>query len=336
LTLPPEIERWVLPAGPFFDRMNEWGAASVPFLFAIDYAARRPFAVPLRELDNSILLFSLPERTNAGRAAVERTKPLPFNRQPESFEDYEKKFARVQQHLHRGDSYLLNLTCRTPIELPVELRSLFFATEAEYKLWIADQMLVFSPECFVRIDEGRIYSYPMKGTIDASVPNAETRILADEKETAEHYTIVDLIRNDLSQVATRVRVDSFRHVSRIRTDRKELLQVSSTISGDLPPTWRAQLGDIFRVLLPAGSVTGAPKVKTCEIINDVEGYDRGYYTGVFGVFDGKSVDTGVMIRFIERASDGQLAFKSGGGITIHSDARSEYHEMIDKVYVPLL
>jgi para-aminobenzoate synthetase component 1 len=335
VTLPREIERWVLPAEPFFARMNEWGADCVPFLFAVDYALEQPFAIPLGEVANSALLFATPELSNAGRAAVELPKPLPFNASPEAFEKYEPKFKTVQQHLHRGDSYLLNLTCQTPIELTTDLRSLFFATEAKYKLWLRDQLLVFSPECFVRVEEGRIYSYPMKGTIDASLPDARERILANEKESAEHYTIVDLIRNDLSQVAQRVRVDSFRHISRVHTNQNDLLQVSSTISGELPSSWPAQLGDIFRLLLPAGSVTGAPKQKTCEIINAVEAYDRGYYTGVFGIFDGKHIDSAVMIRYIERTGDGYV-FKSGGGITVNSDAHSEYQEMIDKIYVPLL
>lgn len=315
--------------------MNEWGANSVPFLFAIDYGQHQPFAIPLREVQSSELLFAVPNSSNAGHALVER-RSVPFNKSPESFAEYEKKFSSVMRHLHRGDSYLLNLTCRTPIELAVDLRALFFATRAEYKLWLKDALLVFSPECFVRIDNDRIYSYPMKGTVDASLPNARELVLADDKETAEHYTIVDLIRNDLNQVARGVRVESFRHTTQIHTNQKDLLQVSSTIAGELPTDWRSQVGDIFRVLLPAGSVTGAPKQRTCEIIDAVEGYDRGFYTGVFGVFDGKRIESGVMIRYIEREPDGSLVFKSGGGITVMSDARSEYEEMIDKVYVPLL
>ncbi len=238
-------------------------------------------------------------------------------------------------HIRRGDTYLLNLTCRTPIEFSSDLRSLFFQVHAPYKLLLENNVLVFSPECFVKIIDGRIYSFPMKGTIDAAVPDAEARILQDPKETAEHYTIVDLIRNDLSQVASSVRVDSFRHILKVHTNQKDLLQVSSTISGTLGNDYAAHLGDIFRALLPAGSVTGAPKEKTCEIIDDIEGYDRGYYTGIFGVFDGASVDSAVMIRYIEREND-QFVFKSGGGITMYSDAESEYQEMIDKVYVPLV
>lgn len=87
-------------------------------------------------------------------------------------------------------------------------------------------------------------------------------------------------------------------------------------------------------MLPAGSVTGAPKRETIKIIEEVEQYDRGWYTGVFGIFDGKQLDSAVMIRFIERDSEG-LIYKSGGGITFMSDPAKEYEELIAKVYVPV-
>jgi len=87
-------------------------------------------------------------------------------------------------------------------------------------------------------------------------------------------------------------------------------------------------------MLPAGSVTGAPKKMTTSIIRDIENSDRGYYTGVCGVFDGESLDSAVMIRFIE-LQNGMMQFRSGGGITFMSQAREEYEELIEKVYVPI-
>ena len=86
-------------------------------------------------------------------------------------------------------------------------------------------------------------------------------------------------------------------------------------------------------LTPAGSITGTPKKSTRDIIHRVEEYERGFYTGVFGLFDGASLHSSVMIRFIER-EDEKLYYKSGGGITIDSDPSSEYKEMIDKIYLP--
>jgi para-aminobenzoate synthetase component 1 len=88
-------------------------------------------------------------------------------------------------------------------------------------------------------------------------------------------------------------------------------------------------------MLPAGSICGAPKKRTLEIITEAEGERRGFYTGVAGVFDGRDLDSGVLIRFIEQTPSGELRFRSGGGITAKSDARSEYDELIQKVYVPI-
>jgi len=85
--------------------------------------------------------------------------------------------------------------------------------------------------------------------------------------------------------------------------------------------------------LPAGSISGAPKKSTLEIIKNVEGYERGFFSGVFGYYDGEKLDSGVMIRFIEQ-KDGELLYKSGGGITLDSNSTSEYNELLDKIYLP--
>lgn len=176
----------------------------------------------------------------------------------------------------------------------------------------------------------------MKGTINAYVKNAKKVIIKDKKELAEHNTVVDLLRNDLSMIAEKVRVEKFRFIDKIKTNSGELLQVSSKISGNLNKNWRENLGDILNTLLPAGSICGAPKKKTVEIIKKIENYSRGYYTGVCGYFDGKKVDSCVMIRFVENEGKEKLYFKSGGGITIFSDPKKEYNELIDKIYVPIV
>ena len=91
----------------------------------------------------------------------------------------------------------------------------------------------------------------------------------------------------------------------------------------------------FFRLLPAGSVSGAPKKKTTEIIASAEGTPRGYYTGIAGLFDGRDLNSGVLIRFIEKRDNGYF-YRSGGGITSFSEPLSEYNEMIDKIYVPAI
>ncbi|MFR7708176.1 MAG: aminodeoxychorismate synthase component I [Alistipes inops] len=236
--------------------------------------------------------------------------------------------------LLRGDSFLANLTVRTPVVSGLSLEEIFMRAEAPYLLYVPGRFVCFSPERFVRIAGGRIATNPMKGTINASVPDARQTILNDPKETAEHNTVVDLLRNDLSIHADRVHVERFRYIDRIATRRGDILQVSSEIAGRLPAGYEARMGDILFDMLPAGSVSGAPKSSTLRIIREAEGEPRGYYTGVFG-FDGQTLDSAVLIRFIEE-EQGRMYFRSGGGITAYSDCRSEYEEVIEKVYLPFV
>jgi len=180
------------------------------------------------------------------------------------------------------------------------------------------------------IQQGKVTTYPMKGTIDAAIPNAREIILNDHKERAEHNTIVDLLRNDLSRIATGVRVNRFRYIDELQTSNGPILQVSSEIEGSLPDGYHSQLGSLFFALLPAGSVSGAPKRATLELIRQAEQQPRGYYSGVAGYFDGESF---VLIRYIEQ-QEGGLFFRSGGGITANSICRDEYSEALQKVYLP--
>jgi len=174
----------------------------------------------------------------------------------------------------------------------------------------------------------------MKGTMDASMENAREVLLADRKEAAEHATIVDLIRNDLSRIATDVMVDRYRYVDVVGTDKGDMLQTSSEISGKLPQAVQRRVGDLLEALLPAGSITGAPKDRTMEIIREAEGYERGFYTGVMGIYANGELDSAVMIRFVEEDDDG-MYFKAGGGITCMSDCKKEYEEMLRKVCLPV-
>jgi para-aminobenzoate synthetase component 1 len=316
----------------FKTALNTWGEQKAPFLFWVDFELEKPIAFKLHEVDPRKVLFTINGFSNVKDQDVKPGKPL--GKKPMSFADYKNKFSKVYYHLNYGDSYLTNLTVKTEIESDRSLKELFHLSKAKYKLYVQDQFLVFSPETFIQIANGKIYSFPMKGTIDASIPGAEDIILNSVKEKAEHVTIVDLIRNDLSMVSSHVTVTRFRYIDEIRTSTKNLLQVSSEITGDLPHDYQSRLGDILVTLLPAGSVSGAPKPKTLQIISQAEQEKRGYYTGVVGYFDGQRLDCGVMIRFIEKKNN-ILYYRSGGGITTQSDVEMEYQEMIDKVYVPV-
>jgi para-aminobenzoate synthetase component I len=315
------------------NQMNTWGRDKVPFLFLIDFEMQQPLIWRLDALDAKELMFNINGISNVVKTEV--NKQLELVKYPVEYADYQKKFNFVKQHLTYGNSFLTNLTCKTGIRVNLSLEEVFHISKAKYKVCMPGKFVVYSPETFVKINGwGMITSYPMKGTIDAAIENAAEKILSDKKEMAEHITIVDLIRNDLSLVAQQVHVPKFRYLEEIQTHDKKLLQVSSEVCGTLEDNWYERIGDIITALLPAGSVSGAPKPATLQIIKDAEREDRNYYSGVVGLFDGETFDSGVMIRFIEQ-SEQDFFYRSGGGITIQSECLAEYNEMIDKIYVPL-
>ena len=313
--------------------MNQYGAKKIPFLFIIDFEAKKPVILKLSEIKNSQIKYYFNNKSNVKTINIE-PKNIYFRKQPPTLKFYKKGFDIIKQNINKGNTYLLNYTLPAKIDTNLSLTEIFFRSKAKYKLLYNNEFVCFSPEIFVTINNGIISSYPMKGTIDASIPNARQIILNDKKETAEHNTIVDLIRNDLNIVSKQVRVEKFRYIDKIITNEKNLFQVSSKISGTLPANYNENIGDIINKLLPAGSISGAPKKKTCEIIKTAENYQRGYYTGVAGIFDGKNLDSCVIIRYMERRGEG-LIYKSGGGITSFSDINYEYAELIDKIYIPI-
>lgn len=316
--------------------MNQMGQQGTPFVFMFDFSGKKIKFWPQDQLSHHKVYFNFGGKGNfqdfLSSAAEKEFYLIPH---PVSFTTYQKAFDYVVAQEKKGNSYLVNLTFPTRLDTNLDLHRIFYSSQSRYKLLYQDQFVFFSPETFVQIRGNSISTYPMKGTIDATIPAAKQQILQDQKEMAEHVTIVDLLRNDLSQIASQVRVEKFRYIDRIDTYDKALLQVSSQITGTLPDNWKNQIGSILARLLPAGSVTGAPKAATLNIIKAAENYSRGFFTGIAGYFDGENLDSCVMIRFIENIN-GVLYFKSGGGITIYSDARQEYQELIDKVYVPFV
>lgn len=384
------------------DKINRLASQDEPFLFVINYQGDKAFIRLLSDINPEECLFDFEGRGNFSHARKETLKEetseeeilkketlkeeiseTTWQIEPPLYEDYERSFNIVKSNIMAGNSYLTNLTCRVPVSCNLSLEEIFHRAKGKYKLLLRRKrtqaedkahlkeenieenltpFVCFSPETFVRIKDGRIYSYPMKGTLDASLPNAEKQLMEDRKEAAEHATIVDLIRNDLSRVAENVRVDKYRYIDVLHTNKGDILQTSSEISGRLPEDYPHHLGEILDAQLPAGSITGAPKDKTMQIIQEAEGYDRGFYTGIMGIYDQGELNSAVMIRFIEeetspvdfeadgeknfkakegKASEGKepkanrkLYFKAGGGITSKSDCRKEYEEVIQKIYLP--
>ena len=315
------------------EKLNKFGFEKEPFLFVLSYNLSKFYIEKLSNLPSTIK-FELNFKEHQKTKTVQENK---LEKIPLSFKEYKKKFDILQNEIKEGNSYLLNLTAKTKIKTALSLENIYKNTQARFKLRFQNQnenFVCFSPERFVEIKKNKISTYPMKGTIDSSIINAQARILGDIKEMAEHTMVVDLLRNDLGIVGSKVRVDKFRYVEKINAGNKKLFQVSSKISANLQNNWHENIGDILTSLLPAGSITGTPKKKTIEILNKVEEYDRGFYTGIFGFFDGENLDSSVMIRFIEINKNGELFYKSGGGITCDSNVELEYQELLDKIYLP--
>ena len=251
-----------------------------------------------------------------------------------SRQDYCRSMDRIQQYIRAGDTYQVNFT--DSVSLPVA-----FSPESAFAALVKQQpvsygallhvaghhILSLSPELFFRVEGASIVTRPMKGTMPRGLDSAEDAIMAarlrgDEKNRAEHLMIVDLLRNDLGRICEMgsVRVDDIFSVERYAT----LLQMTSTVSGRL----RARLSyyDIFKALFPSGSITGAPKIRTMQIIRELERTPRGIYTGAIGFLSPSGQAAfNVAIRTLV-LHQGEARMGVGGGIVADSNADEEYRE----------
>lgn len=320
----PALSSWT-------EKANFFGARKLPFVFLIDFEAGNAEIFTFHEALEKGIRWSFPD----GHRSVpvpQHPPAIQLEKYPISLEEYDQKFQQVMSALQYGDSFLTNLTVSTPIKTNLGLLDIYRFANAPFKVYWPDKFVVFSPERFVKIQSGKIYTYPMKGTIKDE--KGAEQLLSNIKEQEEKATVVDLMRNDLAMNSRDVQVERFRYAEAIQTDRGKIWQTSSKISGRLPSFFHEKIGSIIASMLPAGSISGAPKKRTVEIIQESEGEPRGWYTGVCGYYDGADLDSAVMIRFIEKTDKG-LVFRSGGGITAKSTADQEYQEMIDKIYVPV-
>lgn len=316
-----------------FKEMDQFSMNKTPFFFIVDFLAENIITLSKDQLKTDDIQLKFPNFSfEAHHEKI--SQKIYWESFPENRETYQKGFEIIQENLKKGNSYLMNYTCKTEIKTNLSLKDIYALSEAKYKVLFKDKFTFFSPETFIEIKDNKIFTYPMKGTIDASIEDAINVLKQDEKELAEHYTVVDLLRNDLSMVAKNVQLDEFQTIDFLKTQNKNLYAMSSKISGNIRPEFQNKVGSILQKLLPAGSILGAPKNKTLEIILEAENYKRGFYTGVCGWFDGENLDSCVMIRFLEKENE-KLYFKSGGGITHMSKMEDEYQEMKNKIYVPI-
>ena len=249
--------------------------------------------------------------------------------------EYAAAFSTVQEHLLRGNSYETNLTFQTAVDSPASaletyrrLRRVNPAPYAAYLHHLGTSVLSSSPERFVTIDtDRRIETRPIKGTTvrvaDPAADAAAAELLrTDGKFLGENLMIVDLLRNDLSRVCDvgTVQVTDLMHVESYAT----VHQLVSTIEGRL----RADVStvDALKTIFPGGSMTGAPKERTMQIIAEVEAGPRGVYAGSLGWVDADgSADLAIVIRTVVHHR-GTYTFGTGGGLTVRSDLAAEYAE----------
>jgi len=237
----------IIPALQVCGHINRMASLRRSFLFAVDFEMECGLFIE-DPLNSSEVLFRIEDNSNTfakikGRKVKTATKHLQvLSHVP--IKEYREKFNCVLAGLMRGDTYLINLTCKTEVETSLTFEEIFYESESPFAICLPGQFVCFSPERFVRIEKGIISSRPMKGTIMASVPQAEEKILCDYKESSEHNTITDLIRNDLGMVSESVWVESFRYIDRVKTDRGDIIQVSSDVRGVLPESYLDNLGDL--------------------------------------------------------------------------------------------
>jgi para-aminobenzoate synthetase component I len=252
-------------------------------------------------------------------------------------EAYLERFDRIQKHIRQGDIYEMNF-CReyfaegAEIDPWLAFQAVQKRTQAPFSAfwrWEEEYLLCASPERYLRKEGQRVISQPIKGTAARSSDEPEDLRLKEalrnsRKERGENVMIVDLVRNDLSRVAARdsVHVDELYGIYTFET----VHQMISTVRADLAEgkTW----SDLLRATFPMGSMTGAPKVRAMQIIEEMEESRRGWYSGGLGYIDPQGQgDFNVVIRsLIYRADRRYLSLQVGGALTILSDGAEEWKE----------
>lgn len=254
-------------------------------------------------------------------------------------EDYCTKIDYIKEQIVAGNTYEVNYTFPNTVWASCGGLDLFMSLIGEqktpYNSFIKnefEEVLSFSPELFFKVEDGKIFTKPMKGTIQRGATEAEDVqnrefLQNDEKNRAENVMIVDLLRNDLGRIAKTgtVKVDKLFEIETHKT----LHQMTSEISAEL--TEGSGLWEIFKAIYPCGSITGAPKVSTMRIIEEIEPESRGIYCGAIGYIHGDECEFSVPIRILQRKLDEPFyTCHTGGAIVWDSTAEEEWQEALLK------
>ncbi len=284
-------------------------------------------------------LESMKQLLQKGQKAVNQPLKLKTEFQPLfQEEEYCDMVRRAKHYIKEGDIFQVVLSNRLEARMEGSLldayRVLRTSNPSPYMFYFSGsdgEIAGASPETLVKLEDAKLYTFPLAGTCprgkteeeDAAL---ERELLADEKERAEHNMLVDLGRNDIGKISRigSVRVEKYMSIERF----SHVMHIGSTVSGNIRED--ADALDAVDAILPAGTLSGAPKLRACEIINELENNKRGIYGGAIGYisFTG-NLDTCIAIR-LAFSKNGKVFIRSGAGIVADSVPEKEYRECIQK------
>jgi anthranilate synthase component 1 len=255
-----------------------------------------------------------------------------------SKEEYCAMVEKAKRHIHEGDIFQIVLSNRLSASFEGSLlntyRILRTINPSPYMFYFAGtdvEVAGASPETLVKLEDGVLHTFPLAGTRPRGKTEEEDRrleaeLLGDEKELAEHNMLVDLGRNDLGKISKfgTVEVEKLRSIERY----SHVMHIGSTVRGDITEGYDAL--DAIEAVLPAGTLSGAPKIRACQLIGDLENNKRGIYGGAIGYIDFTgNMDTCIAIR-IAYKKNGKVFVRSGAGIVADSVPEKEYEECLNK------
>lgn len=256
-----------------------------------------------------------------------------------SKKEYSSSLKKIKNYIEEGDTYQVNYTVKGKFNFAGDLIELFKALtynqSAQYTAFInnGEEIIIsLSPELFFKVKGRKIFSKPMKGTARRGIDNPSDSLIkyaleSSEKNKAENLMIVDLIRNDLGRISefNSINVKNIFEVEKYES----LFQMVSTVKGELKKG--IQLSDVIANMFPCGSITGAPKIRTMEIIKEIEKEERGIYTGAVGLLKKDEITFNVPIRtLVINKNSGKGEIGLGSGIVWDSAAGDEYEETLLK------
>ena len=283
-------------------------------------------------------LNSIKELLYTGKKSFEGGKLLGEVTPLFSKDEFSKMIGKAKHHIKEGDIFQIVLSNRLQANFEGSLfdtyRVLRTVNPSPYMFYFSGtdvEVAGASPETLVKLEDGILHTFPLAGTrprgkSEKEDKELETELLADEKELAEHNMLVDLGRNDLGKISKfgSVVVEKFHSIERY----SHVMHIGSTVRGEIRPEYDAL--NALEAVLPAGTLSGAPKIRACQLIEELENNKRGIYGGAIGYIDFTgNMDTCIAIRLAYK-KNGKVFIRSGAGIVADSDPDKEYMESINK------